>query len=783
MNKQKKFNQQNSKIILEELEERRLFSGGIEGLIVTGLDSDENALYADADANKTQTANTDNDTLASAAEQQSQEIVFVDAGVDNHQQLVDDLLANSDASRNIEVVVLDRDQDGIEQISQTLQGLDYLDAIHIISHGGDGVVQLGNGALDADSLQQNNLSIALWANSFVEAGDILIYGCNLAATEAGQSLINDLSSLTLTDVAASDDLTGHASLGGDWDLEHQVGSVESDVVVGAEARAGWSAVLAAPADEDFAYPTGDLGGNGGGTGWASTWGGTRTQVVAASLTHPTGGLETDGGAVQLNAPAFHIPSLEGRDLASPLGGVTETVWASFLLQPDETSDPDFSYMGLTFGSGGIANTNQLFVGYSGTDFKMNDWGGGGVNVDVPGATSGETAFLVVKLELSATGNDTATLYVNPTAGLVTPNTAPSAIKADLDLGVFSTISIGGGRDGINDALLDQVRIGNSFAEVAPATTNTPTAADNTVVTDEDVAYVFSAADFNFADADPGDMLRQVKITTLPTNGTLSLSGVDVVASQSITVEDIDAGNLVFTPASDQNGIAYDTFDFKVSDGVTAGTEGTILHSFAAPAVNSMSGVAHDGTNIWLGGQNANTIYQLDTDGNLLSSFAAPGTSPTGIAFDGTNLWIISRDNDMVYEVDTSGNVLSSFATPGTDSRGLTWDGSSLWLVEGNGSLIYELTTTGSVVSSFGWPSDYMRDITWDGSSLWVSDQNDQLIRELNTSGTELSSFATPSSGAAGLAFDGTEFWHADADTDLIYQIATSSSLTLLEVAI
>ena len=91
MNKQKKFNQQNSKLILEELEERRLFSGGIEGLIVTGLDSDENAIYADADGNKSQSSGTTTEVSTAAAEQKSHEIVFVDAGVDNHQQLVDDL--------------------------------------------------------------------------------------------------------------------------------------------------------------------------------------------------------------------------------------------------------------------------------------------------------------------------------------------------------------------------------------------------------------------------------------------------------------------------------------------------------------------------------------------------------------------------------------------------------------------------------------------------------------------------------------------------------------------
>ena len=243
MNKQKKFNQQNSKLILEELEERRLFSGGIEGLISTDLDSDEQAIYADLDTSKTQTDSTNDQTSASAAEEQTQEIVFVDEGVDNYQQLVDDIRNNADSSRNIEVVVLDRDQDGIEAISEFLQDRDDLDAIHIISHGSEGSVQLGNNSLTSETLEDNNLKIALWANSFAETGDILIYGCNLAASEAGQSLIADLGALTLTDVAASDDLTGHASMGGDWDLELSVGSIEATVAVSTEAQTSYQSLL------------------------------------------------------------------------------------------------------------------------------------------------------------------------------------------------------------------------------------------------------------------------------------------------------------------------------------------------------------------------------------------------------------------------------------------------------------------------------------------------------------------------------------------------------------
>ncbi|MCP4300077.1 MAG: DUF4347 domain-containing protein, partial [Gammaproteobacteria bacterium] len=105
-----------SKLILEELEERRLFSGGIEGLIDTSLDSEAQAIYADFDANKTQSDGAESQTSTATEEQQSQEIVFVDTGVDNYQQLIDDLRANAASNRNIEALVPDQEKDGLEQI-------------------------------------------------------------------------------------------------------------------------------------------------------------------------------------------------------------------------------------------------------------------------------------------------------------------------------------------------------------------------------------------------------------------------------------------------------------------------------------------------------------------------------------------------------------------------------------------------------------------------------------------------------------------------------------------
>ena len=52
------------------------------------------------------------------------ELVFVDTGAEDYQHLVDDLLADSDSTRELEVYLLDSNRDGVDQISEILAGYD-----------------------------------------------------------------------------------------------------------------------------------------------------------------------------------------------------------------------------------------------------------------------------------------------------------------------------------------------------------------------------------------------------------------------------------------------------------------------------------------------------------------------------------------------------------------------------------------------------------------------------------------------------------------------------------
>jgi large repetitive protein len=210
---------------LSELEERILLSASpvmvvaemadaalTESTVVDGATSE-----ALAPASSQAPFSSDEQSGSSVATNPSQvvtrELVFLDTSVEDYQQLLNDLWANDDSSRDIEVVLLSSSRDGIDQISEALASRRDLDAIHIVSHGTDASVKLGSTWLTRDNLAGYVGEIARWGDSLTADADLLFYGCDLAGSSDGQDLIDSLAALTGADVAASDDETGHTPRG------------------------------------------------------------------------------------------------------------------------------------------------------------------------------------------------------------------------------------------------------------------------------------------------------------------------------------------------------------------------------------------------------------------------------------------------------------------------------------------------------------------------------------------------------------------------------------------
>ena len=183
-------------------------------------------------------------SAAVAPIQRTNELVFVDTATPDYQKLIDEMRASAlGQGRHLEFVLIDHERDGIRKITDTLAQKRDLDAVHIISHAHDGAVQLGRSALDFETLVKRAAAVKKWGSALTENGDILFYGCDLAATEKGKSLLEAMSRLTGADVAASEDLTGAAAKGGDWELEFKSGAIESDLVVSEDFDEIWQGLL------------------------------------------------------------------------------------------------------------------------------------------------------------------------------------------------------------------------------------------------------------------------------------------------------------------------------------------------------------------------------------------------------------------------------------------------------------------------------------------------------------------------------------------------------------
>ncbi|MDH1252721.1 Ig-like domain-containing protein [Comamonas thiooxydans] len=187
------------------------------------------------------TAEAQRATEASPATTQRQEVVFVDSNIKDYQQLVSGLKPDT------EVVVLDANKDGLQQIADYLDGRSGIDSIHVLSHGKIGQVQLGSDWLDSADLASRSELLNAIGQSIASDGDILLYGCQVGANGEGRAFIDGLAAATGADVAASSDLTGAASMGGDWVLEVNQGTIESRVVDGVASYSG----LLVAADENY----------------------------------------------------------------------------------------------------------------------------------------------------------------------------------------------------------------------------------------------------------------------------------------------------------------------------------------------------------------------------------------------------------------------------------------------------------------------------------------------------------------------------------------------------
>ncbi|TDR77895.1 DUF4347 domain-containing protein [Paludibacterium purpuratum] len=155
-----------------------------------------------------------------AAPPPARQVVFVENDVANYQSLIAQLPVGD------LVVVLDSHSDGLAQIAQWARAHQGFAAMHIISHGEANDLMLGTLSLSQANLASRQADLTTIGQALQPGGDILLYGCDIAAGQDGAAFIQSLAQDTHAVVAASTDATGAASLGGNWTLERSTGHID-----------------------------------------------------------------------------------------------------------------------------------------------------------------------------------------------------------------------------------------------------------------------------------------------------------------------------------------------------------------------------------------------------------------------------------------------------------------------------------------------------------------------------------------------------------------------------
>ncbi|NGZ98375.1 MAG: hypothetical protein CV089_19990, partial [Nitrospira sp. WS110] len=202
----------------------------------------------------------------------------------------------------------------------------------------------------------------------------------------------------------------------------------------------------------------------------------------------------------------------------------------------------------------------------------------------------------------------------------------------------------------------------------------PTGADATVTIDEDTSHTLTTANFGFGDVDAGDSLSAVRIDTLPTAGSLTLSGVAVTAGQVVSAADITAGHLVFTPAADANGTGYASLTFSVQDSHNSYDAVPNTLTFNVTAVNDapvdLSLLANSVAENAATGTVVGTVTGTDPDASDTKTYSLTDTAGGRFAIDATTGVLTVADGSLLnYESAASHTVTVRVTDPG----GLTYD--------------------------------------------------------------------------------------------------------------
>ena len=619
------------------------------------------------------------------------EVVFVQSSLLDVADLIDDIETEA-AQRGhfVNVFVLDRLSNGFEQIDSILAQYDDLNAIHFVSHGTEGMIQLGGSWLTAGNVDQHFGELQRWGMALNDSGDILIYGCDVAQGLAGQTLIEAIADATHADVAASMDSTGNAARGGNWTLEMQVGQIETLNALSIETQESYGGLLTT-------YTVTNTNNSG-----------------AGSLRQAITDANNNAGADTI---VFSIGSgVQTITLTSLLPSITGQVTI------DGTTQSGFSGTPLIVitGGGTVTDGFQLYSGSDGSTIKglvIRSFTQDGIDI----ASSNNNTIVgnyigISQSGLSSSGNQQGVNLWAASNNTIGGSTAAerNIISGNSGYGVW----IGGGGTG------NQVRgnyIGTNYLGTGSLQNGNVAvyldSANNTVGGTTSgfgnlISGNTSTTGLSLTSLATGSVV-QGNIIGLSTSGTALANSVGIsVSASNVTIGGTTAAarNVI----SGNSGVGIDVYgsgntiqgnyvgvDTTGLTKVANGSYGIDMHSAATNT--TIGGVATGARNIISGNGNAGVLFESGSNGSVLGNYiGVDSTGATSIAGNGAAIFI-ATNNVKVGGVNAGeGNIISGSNTDGIIITGSVANnsilGNSIW---GNSGQAIDFNDDGITYNDIG----------------------------------------------------------------------------------
>ena len=409
-------------------------------------------------------------------------------------------------------------------------------------------------------------------------------------------------------------------------------------------------------------------------------------VTLTMTTSDNGNSGTGGTLTDTDTSTINITAVDDAPVNTLPASFTTNEDVSVKLAGLSVSDVDA-------GAGTISVTLSVASG------SLTAAGGGGVTV-----TGSGTGSIVLSGTLAAINTYLATVANQPTyVPVANANGAVTLTMTTSD----------NGNSGAGGPLTDT----DTSTISVTAVNDAPAGVNATLTTNEDTPRALTTADFGYSDSSdsPANSLLAVKITTLPTAGSLTLNGVAVTAGQFVPVASINAGLLVFTPAANANGVGYSNFTFQVQDNGGTANGGIDLDqsantlTFNVTAVNDAPVLTNDV--IWASNSTTVTLpaeallgNDIDVDGlalTITNISLVSGTLGSGVT--------INPDGSFTFTTGAAGgttaapNVVTLSYTASDGAGGVTTGTVTLNVITvsaGNTAETIDLSGVGAYQASF-----------------------------------------------------------------------------------